>query len=112
MVPADEVPRFDREEGGEDVTVEIKNLLIDDDPTEDILVHLQDACDWIQDGLNQNSMDNLDCQNGVLVHCSQGISRSGSFIVAFRKSQHPCHWNPFAYHEDQSFSEDRYFMAS
>jgi dual specificity phosphatase 12 len=70
----------------------LKHLDIDDDPTEDILVHLKDACDWIKTGLATPSKraegDNSLKQVGVLVHCTQGISRSGSIIVAYCKHAH------------------------
>ncbi|PGH05598.1 hypothetical protein AJ79_06765 [Helicocarpus griseus UAMH5409] len=91
LVPPEEVPRFDRSEGKQDVAVEIRNINIDDDPMEDILMHLKDACDWIQSGLDQRSADGSNGQTGVLVHRQQGISRSGSFIVAYlmRKFQLP-----------------------
>ncbi|KAK2770296.1 hypothetical protein FQN53_005645 [Emmonsiellopsis sp. PD_33] len=78
LVSPEEVPRFE-----DSVAVEIRNINIDDDPTEDILEHLQDAYDWIQDGLNHRSEGTPNSTPGVLVHCLQGISRSGSFIVAF-----------------------------
>jgi dual specificity phosphatase 12 len=80
LVEHGEVPRFNHKE----VDVEIKHIDIDDDPMVDILEHLQDACDWIQEGLELHPDSKEESQQvGVLVHCRQGISRSGSFIVAY-----------------------------
>ncbi|ETI25467.1 hypothetical protein G647_02240 [Cladophialophora carrionii CBS 160.54] len=81
--------------------VEVKVLDLDDDPLADILEWLDETCDWIQEGLDA-SIDgknkNLDIsiyeprpseatnrpdRPGVLVHCKQGVSRSGAFVVAF-----------------------------
>ncbi|KAJ9610766.1 hypothetical protein H2200_005543 [Cladophialophora chaetospira] len=62
---------------------EIKTIDLNDDPLEDILQHLQEACDWIQNGLDSQELGADRTRPGVLVHCRQGISRSGSFIVAF-----------------------------
>lgn len=67
----------------------LKQINIDDDPLEDFLFHLKDACDWIQIGLpSLPAMDGeqLAEQPGVLVHCVQGMSRSGAVIVAYRES--------------------------
>ncbi|OAP56465.1 hypothetical protein AYL99_09644 [Fonsecaea erecta] len=65
---------------------EVKTIDIDDDPLVDILQYLGEACDWIEAGLNQGSGGEEGSnwpQQGVLVHCKQGISRSGAFVVAF-----------------------------
>ncbi|KIW24051.1 hypothetical protein, variant [Cladophialophora immunda] len=76
----------ERSPGGANLAV--KTIEIDDDPLVDILQYLEEACDWIEAGLGRES----DCggyvagnqpQPGVLVHCRQGISRSGAFVVAF-----------------------------
>ncbi|KAH8800354.1 protein-tyrosine phosphatase-like protein [Xylogone sp. PMI_703] len=57
-----------------------KHIDIDDDATEDILCHLKEACDWIDAALkNRSGESNV----GVLVHCTQGISRSAAFIVGY-----------------------------
>ena len=53
-----------------------KLIDIDDEPFEDLLAHLNEACDWIHQKLAQKD-------GGVLVHCLQGISRSGSVVVAY-----------------------------
>jgi len=74
---------------------------IDDDTLADLLIHLQSACDWIQVALESADSDN-DAQipghtdsnvpaegaanirkAGVLIHCTQGISRSGALIIAY-----------------------------
>lgn len=63
-----------------------KHLDIDDDPIEDILIHLKDACDWVKAGLEsgqQKAEGDDQEQVGVLVHCTQGISRSGSIVIAY-----------------------------
>lgn len=79
LVNRQEVPHFDGE------AIEIKNIDVDDEPTVDILEHLEEACDWIEEGLDLEPSDGQ--QVGVLVHCRQGISRSGSFIVAYSEFQ-------------------------
>jgi protein tyrosine phosphatase len=73
---------------------EIKTLDLDDEPLVDILEHLENACDWIQEGLDGKQQEADRRPPGVLVHCKQGVSRSGAFIVAFRK--HSPDFNPFA----------------
>lgn len=67
----------------------VKHIDIDDDPAEDILYHLKSACDWIETCLQPGSKsgEGYDLKKvGVLVHCTQGISRSGSIVVAYCKS--------------------------
>ncbi|KAF2492029.1 phosphatases II [Lophium mytilinum] len=65
---------------------------IDDDPLADLLFHLQSACDWIQAALeaseaettsSEQASDSSKRRPGVLVHCTQGISRSGALCVAY-----------------------------
>ncbi|OCT47194.1 hypothetical protein CLCR_02423 [Cladophialophora carrionii] len=80
--------------------VEVKVLDLDDDPLADILEWLDETCDWIQEGLDasidrrKNNNLNISIDEpraasrethrpGVLVHCKQGVSRSGAFVVAF-----------------------------
>jgi protein-tyrosine phosphatase len=58
----------------------MKHLDIDDDPLEDLLVHLKETCDWIEASLGPETE-----RVGVLVHCTQGISRSGAIVVAYCK---------------------------
>jgi dual specificity phosphatase 12 len=66
-----------------------KHIDINDDPTEDILCYLKDTCDriesWLTTKQSPNGEEILD-QAGVLVHSTQGISRSGSIIIAYCKS--------------------------
>lgn len=59
----------------------MKHIDIQDDPTEDILVHLRGACDWISSCLAESEGG----KGGVLVLSTQGTSRSGAVIVAYRK---------------------------
>jgi dual specificity phosphatase 12 len=65
-------------------TMSTKHLDIDDDPTEDLVCRLKDACDWIDAALKTTTKEDGDeMQTGVLVHCTQGMSRSGSIAVAY-----------------------------
>jgi dual specificity phosphatase 12 len=59
----------------------MKHIDIDDDPTEDILCHLGQICEWIDEALSSRG-DEVE-QVGVVVHCTQGISRSGAVIVGY-----------------------------
>jgi hypothetical protein len=43
---------------------------------EDLLGHLNEACDFIKEGINSD-------KGGVLVRCHQGKSRSGSVVVGY-----------------------------
>jgi dual specificity phosphatase 12 len=78
---SEDVPKLD------EAKYKAKQIDIDDDPTEDILMHLNDACDWIDEALPRDSAkeDGTDEKGGVLVHCTQGISRSGAIVVAYCK---------------------------
>ena len=68
----------------------MKHIDINDDPTEDILLYLKEACDWIEASLLSTS-SNIDKKKrtagtvGVLIHCTQGITRSGSIVIAYCK---------------------------
>ncbi|KFZ14094.1 hypothetical protein V502_06247 [Pseudogymnoascus sp. VKM F-4520 (FW-2644)] len=89
---AEDVPKFNSQQLSEsdasdarDVFVQ-KHISIDDDLTEDILVHFKDTCDWIKTSLASaptNVEGDSPRQAGVLVHCTQGISRSGSIVIAY-----------------------------
>ncbi|CAG8955908.1 hypothetical protein HYFRA_00008761, partial [Hymenoscyphus fraxineus] len=72
-----DVPKFAEEEGFVG-----KHVEIEDDVTEDLIVHLQGCCDWIDERLS--SLDGEDGDGGgVLVHCTQGISRSAAVVIGF-----------------------------
>ncbi|KAF2184528.1 phosphatases II [Zopfia rhizophila CBS 207.26] len=71
----EDVPKFAEDR------VAVKHIDIDDDPMEDILCHLDDACDWIDAALHSSTLASEVA--GVVVHCTQGISRSSSFIIAY-----------------------------
>ena len=45
-----------------------------DSSRQDLLIHLERACDFIEASL---------AYGGVLVHCSQGVSRSTTFVIAY-----------------------------
>ncbi|KAI9374234.1 protein-tyrosine phosphatase-like protein [Aspergillus egyptiacus] len=72
-----------------------KQVDLDDDPTEDILWRLNEMLDWIQNALASSPAVSTQSdteaglttqtlvQGRVLVHCVQGISRSGAVIVAY-----------------------------
>ncbi|KAF1996588.1 phosphatases II [Amniculicola lignicola CBS 123094] len=86
----------------EEGRTEIKHLHVDieDNPMEDLLMCLDGLCNWIASALSANSpeqsttvlqdnerhkqiINHTDIRiNRVLVHCIQGISRSGAIIVA------------------------------
>ncbi|EEP76045.1 predicted protein [Uncinocarpus reesii 1704] len=64
--------------------ISIKHLDIDDHPLQDIIHYLKEACDWVHAALQEGSTQaDLQRPVGVLVHCIQGISRSGAIIVAY-----------------------------
>lgn len=75
--------------------IQRKQVEINDDETEDIVGRLTEMTDWIRDALtkphpyenaNQESTGNGSWGHTggcVLVHCNQGISRSGTVVVAY-----------------------------
>ena len=74
---------------GKETSLVRKYIDIDDDPTEDILCHLNEACEWIDKALEGKEAEDDGGERrdvGVLVHCVQGISRSGSIVVAYCES--------------------------
>ncbi|KFY17447.1 hypothetical protein V492_00696 [Pseudogymnoascus sp. VKM F-4246] len=94
VTQAEDVPKFNTQDITESGTSDTKaafiqkHIDINDDPTEDILIHLKDTCDWIKASLASapvNSDGDGPKQVGVLVHCTQGISRSGSIVIAYCK---------------------------
>lgn len=46
----------------------------------DLLIHLPEACDFIDEALGANDT------NKVLVHCVQGLSRSPTVVAAYCES--------------------------
>ncbi|OCL02547.1 phosphatases II [Glonium stellatum] len=88
VVRPDDLPNFSASDPSEADAfaseVVTKHIDINDDPTEDILCHLRDACDFIDGGLfSQSAGGDSSKQVGVLVHCTQGISRSASIVIAY-----------------------------
>ncbi|OCK78047.1 phosphatases II [Lepidopterella palustris CBS 459.81] len=85
---AQDTPKFEDRDG-----IVGKHVEIVDDPVEDILLHLNETCDWIDavlkpiESTDQSLSTNVEGENkkagGVLVHCTQGISRSGAVVVAY-----------------------------
>lgn len=54
---------------------------VDDRPTEDLLIHLRPACEFIHAAM-------MDPNAVILVHCVQGLSRSACVVAAYRESIH------------------------
>lgn len=67
----------------EPLQLKTKQIVLNDDPTEDILAHLEDACIWIEAALN--GADGT-AAGHVLIHCRLGQSRSGAFLVGYSMS--------------------------
>jgi dual specificity phosphatase 12 len=64
-------PAFDEELGIQHLHCEIE-----DNPFEDLLMVLDGLCSWITNALARSP------EHRVIVHCMQGISRSGAIVVA------------------------------
>ncbi|KAL2787360.1 protein-tyrosine phosphatase-like protein [Aspergillus keveii] len=78
-----------------------KHVDMNDDPLDDLLARLDDMLDWVhaaigpaplntdkKDQVNEEKKPGMDAstrrsRGHVLVHCNQGISRSGSVVVAY-----------------------------
>ncbi|KAG6908359.1 hypothetical protein DXG01_005177 [Tephrocybe rancida] len=57
-------------------------IAVDDSEYDNILIHLPDACQFIEAALK--------CDGKVLVHCVMGISRSTTVVAAYRRPEvHP-----------------------
>lgn len=81
------------------VSVEINpqnhfQISVNDSEYEDLLIHLPDACQFIQKVVNEGGR--------VLVHCVMGVSRSATALSAFRVSK----LFPFACHFSIELSSD------
>lgn len=66
------------------VTVEINpqnhlRISVHDSEYEDLLIHLPEACQFIQRAVNERGR--------VLIHCVMGVSRSATALSAFRASK-------------------------
>lgn len=61
---------------------EWKQIEITDEETTNVIQYFPESYNFIDSGLFKNS-NNKKHQGCVLVHCSQGISRSATFIIAF-----------------------------
>lgn len=69
-----DLPQFAKELG-----IQQLHLDIEDNPYEDLLMSLDGICAWIDNALSLAK----DRGTGVLVHCLQGVSRSGAVIIAY-----------------------------
>ncbi|KAJ4298313.1 hypothetical protein N0V90_006213 [Kalmusia sp. IMI 367209] len=58
-----------------DLDIRQIHIDIEDNPFEDVVMVLEGACAWIDDALEKDGT--------VLVHCIQGVSRSGSIVIAY-----------------------------
>ncbi|CAO2655117.1 Nn.00g101810.m01.CDS01 [Neocucurbitaria sp. VM-36] len=61
----------------EELGIDHQHLAIDDNPFEDLLMSLEGLCAWIDNAIATTH------EPRVLVHCIEGISRSGALVVAF-----------------------------
>jgi dual specificity phosphatase 12 len=71
----------------QELGIKHKFILLEDDASTDLLEILDEACVFIDDALNIHEggeMGESEKQaNKALVHCLQGISRSGALVVAY-----------------------------
>ncbi|KAI9154875.1 dual specificity phosphatase [Paramyrothecium foliicola] len=65
-----------------DLGIQTLHLDIEDNPYEDLLMSLDGLCAWLDNALRTRK------RTGVLVHCIQGISRSGAVVVAYLMRAH------------------------
>ncbi|XP_063918258.1 dual specificity protein phosphatase MPK-4-like isoform X1 [Zophobas morio] len=67
------------EEMGKTGNFTMKCIMLEDEPTEDLLRRLEDCYSFISEGLSKGT---------VLVHCFGGISRSASVVIGFIMKKH------------------------
>lgn len=53
-----------------------KLIILDDTMEADLMCKLAEACDWIEESMNQ-------ADGGIMVHCQLGQSRSASMVIAY-----------------------------
>jgi hypothetical protein len=91
----------DRPRIADELQIEQLHVEIEDNPFEDLLMSLDGLCAWIDSALhfrgntsedanrvsdasaNKSAMSEESSGPAVLVHCIQGVSRSGAIIVAY-----------------------------
>jgi dual specificity phosphatase 12 len=59
------------------------HIRAEDDPNEILLSHFEEACHYIDDGLQENLDTEGMKKGGVFVHCAMGKSRSATLVVAY-----------------------------
>lgn len=59
-----------------------KQIEVTDEETTNLTPHFRDSYEFIDSALFRNSIDKKH-QGNILVHCSQGVSRSVAFIIAY-----------------------------
>ncbi|XP_030853540.1 dual specificity protein phosphatase 12 [Strongylocentrotus purpuratus] len=67
-----------------EVAVNHKQIIIRDQPGEDLLTHLEDILAFMEDGLDPAK------EGSVLVHCAMGVSRSSSAVIAYIMYKEKC----------------------